>query len=55
MTTNAAWRIPFGLFYIVPTIVASLIFLVPEVSYDSGPRYRSSRLTLFTVPTMATD
>lgn len=55
MTTNAAWRIPFGLFYIVPTIVASLIFLVPEVSYDSAPRYLSSRLTLFTVPTMATD
>lgn len=27
---NRAWRIPIGLFYIVPTIVASLIFLIPE-------------------------
>lgn len=27
---NRAWRIPLGLFYIVPTIVASLIFFIPE-------------------------
>lgn len=27
---NRAWRIPLGLFYIVPTIVLSLIFLTPE-------------------------
>lgn len=27
---NRAWRIPLGLFYIVPTIILSLIFLVPE-------------------------
>jgi hypothetical protein len=26
--------IPFGLFYIVPTIVASLIWFVPEVSRE---------------------
>lgn len=29
---NRAWRIPLGLFYIVPTIVLSLIWLIPEVS-----------------------
>ncbi|KAM0536524.1 hypothetical protein ACHAPP_002944 [Verticillium nonalfalfae] len=27
---NRSWRIPLGLFYIVPSIVAALIFLVPE-------------------------
>lgn len=27
---NRAWRIPIGLFYIVPTIVATLIFFTPE-------------------------
>lgn len=27
---NRAWRIPLGLFYIVPTIVLSLIWLIPE-------------------------
>lgn len=27
---NRAWRIPLGLFYIVPVIILSLIFLVPE-------------------------
>ncbi len=27
---NRAWRIPLGLFYIVPSIVLSLIFLTPE-------------------------
>lgn len=27
---NRAWRIPLGLFYIVPTIVLSLIFFTPE-------------------------
>ncbi len=30
LTTNAAWRIPIGLFYIVPTIVASCIWFIPE-------------------------
>lgn len=32
MASNAGWRIPFGLFYIVPIFVASLIWFVPEVS-----------------------
>ncbi|KAJ4366439.1 hypothetical protein N0V83_008075 [Neocucurbitaria cava] len=27
---NRAWRIPLGLFYIVPSIIASLIFFTPE-------------------------
>ncbi|KAI1333068.1 sugar transporter [Xylariaceae sp. FL0255] len=27
---NAAWMIPYGLFYIVPTFVASLIWFIPE-------------------------
>ncbi|KAJ9639278.1 hypothetical protein H2204_003889 [Knufia peltigerae] len=30
MKSNSAWRIPFGLFYIIPAIVASLIWFVPE-------------------------
>lgn len=30
LTTNAAWRIPLGLFYIVPTIVASCVWFIPE-------------------------
>lgn len=27
---NAAWQIPYGLYYIVPTIIASLIWTLPE-------------------------
>ncbi|KAI1876205.1 uncharacterized protein JN550_001701 [Neoarthrinium moseri] len=27
---NRAWRIPIGLFYIVPTVIASLVWLIPE-------------------------
>lgn len=30
--SNAAWQIPFGLFYIVPLFVASTIWFAPEVS-----------------------
>ncbi|KAL2835596.1 general substrate transporter [Aspergillus pseudoustus] len=30
LTTNAAWRIPQGLFYLVPSIVASCIWFIPE-------------------------
>lgn len=30
LSSNAAWRIPQGLFYIVPSIVASCIWLIPE-------------------------
>ncbi|KAJ6023663.1 sugar transporter [Penicillium herquei] len=30
LTTNAAWRIPFGIFTIVPIIVMSLIWFIPE-------------------------
>lgn len=32
MQSPAAYRIIYGLFYVVPTIVASLIWFVPEVS-----------------------
>jgi len=28
--SNSSWRIPFGTFYIAPTIVASLVWLIPE-------------------------
>jgi len=27
---NRAWRIPLGLFYIVPTMIATLVFFTPE-------------------------
>lgn len=30
LSRNAAWRIPQGLFYVVPTIVASCIWFIPE-------------------------
>lgn len=30
MSSNAAWRIPQGLFYVVPTIVASCVWFIPE-------------------------
>lgn len=30
--SNAAWQIPFGLFYFVPTVVALCIWFIPEVS-----------------------
>ena len=28
---NNAWMIPYGLYYIIPTFVASLIWFIPEV------------------------
>lgn len=33
LSSRAAYMIPFGLFYIVPTFVASCIWFVPEVSH----------------------
>jgi SP family sugar:H+ symporter-like MFS transporter len=30
LTSNAAWKIPIGLFYIVPVTIASCIWLIPE-------------------------
>lgn len=32
MSDNRAWRIPLGCFYIIPSIVLSLIWLISEVS-----------------------
>lgn len=32
LSSNAAWQIPLGLFYLVPSVVAALIWLIPEVS-----------------------
>ena len=32
---DRAWRIPLGLFYIVPTIIISCIWFIPEVSRSS--------------------
>lgn len=29
---NSAWMIPYGLYYIIPTFVASCIWFIPEVS-----------------------
>lgn len=31
MTTNAAWRIPMGLFFVVPTIIIGCVWFIPEV------------------------
>ena len=39
LKSNASWQIPIGLFYVTPTIVASLIWFVPEVS-QRGPSCR---------------
>lgn len=30
LSSNKAWRIPLGLFYIVPTIILSLVWFIPE-------------------------
>ncbi|KAK0108694.1 hypothetical protein ONS95_003485 [Cadophora gregata] len=30
LPTNAAWRIPIGLFFVIPTIVLSLVWFIPE-------------------------
>lgn len=36
----SAYRIPYGLFYIIPSIVASLIWFIPEASPKSHARVR---------------
>lgn len=33
LDSSAAYRIPFGLFYVVPTLIVFLIWKIPEVSY----------------------
>lgn len=48
---NRAWRIPLGLFYIVPSIVASLIWFIPEsprwlLKNGKADQARSSLTTL---------
>lgn len=35
---NEAWRIPLGLFYVVPSVVAGLIWFIPEVSCANHSR-----------------
>lgn len=49
---NRQWQIPFGLFFIIPTIVACCIWFVPEVCFQFGPI--STHADTFAVPTMAT-
>lgn len=57
LKTSAAYRIPFGLFYIVPTIVLAGIFFIPEVSHQSGmvASFIRISLTILPVPTLALD
>lgn len=33
------WRIPFGLFFIIPTIVACSIWFIPEVGTHTSSHY----------------
>lgn len=32
LKTNAAWRIPLGLFFVIPAIIICAIWTIPEVS-----------------------
>lgn len=32
LTDDSSWRIPFGLFYVIPVIVGTLVWFIPEVS-----------------------
>lgn len=47
--SNASWMIPYGLYFIIPTFVASCIWFIPEVSLlsrqalDESSQRRSSR------------
>jgi hypothetical protein len=34
---NEAWKIPFGLFFVIPVVVMVLIFGIPEVRLPTGP------------------
>lgn len=38
MESAAAYRIPFGLFFIVPTFVASCVLFIPEVRVDHSQK-----------------
>lgn len=38
MESAAAYRIPFGLFFIVPTFVASCVWFIPEVRVDHSQK-----------------
>lgn len=45
LSSNAAWQIPLGLFYVVPSVVAALIWFIPEVSDDHSQYGKYSSLT----------
>lgn len=54
ITTKNAYIIPYGLFYIVPSIVALSIWFVPEVGTIPSHRVIQDSLThTFTVPQVA--
>lgn len=36
---NRQWQIPFGMFFIIPTIVATAIWFIPEVRNESSSIY----------------
>lgn len=36
---DRSWRIPLGLFFIIPTIIASLIWFIPEVRTSEFPSF----------------
>lgn len=47
---DAAWRIPFGLFFIIPSIVAAGVWFIPEVRSSIGIAGRWADLTSLQSP-----
>lgn len=57
LTTDAAWRIPLGCFYIVPSVIAGLIWFIPESPrwLISQGKVEDARAALFRLRVNATE